>query len=242
MIENIFISIIASIIWFLLGTLTLYISRFIFIVSPTRRLWKIYSPKNLIICASTSTKTDTGEYFRPATGIGQLRALAYCVESLAKVYDIKIQNILLSINQVQKQIENDIILLGGPKNNEITRMFLDKIKYLKVIDQNKGKIIWMLNYPEIIFEGQIKNKEVIKDYGLIVRMYNPFDSQRKTTICLFSGSHTYGTIAAAKYFAYYYIKKMKFYKRKFKNIIMIVECDIIDGYPIDIKMVKKYEF
>lgn len=242
MFDNIIIGILSSFVWFLLGTIFLYLSKLIVVVRPTKRLWNIKSPKNLIICAATSTKTDTGEYQRPATGIGQLRALAYCVESLSKVYDLKIQNILLSIDQIQKQIENDIILLGGPKNNEITKLFLNKIAPMKLVDQKGVVIRWMVGNNQFEYQGQTSNSEVIKDFGLIVRMKNPFDTQRKSTICLFSGSHTYGTIAAAKYFSYHYIKKMKFYHRKYENIVIVVECDVINGYPVDIKLMNKYEF
>lgn len=242
MFGNILISILSSFIWFLLGTLFLYLSRLLIVIRPTKRLWNIKSPKNLIICAATSTKTDTGEYQRPATGIGQLRALAYCVESLSKVYDLKIQNILLSVDQIQKQIENDIILLGGPKNNEITKLLLNKIAPMKLVDQKGAIIKWLVDDTQLAYQGQTSSNVVIKDYGLIVRMKNPFDTQRKATMCLFSGSHTYGTIAAAKYFSYHYIKKMKFYNRRYENIIIIVECDVINGYPVDIKLVNKYEF
>ena len=76
-------------------------------IRPVKKLWKIKDFKKLIIVASNFlTKTDTGEYFRPATGIGQVRALGYSIESLSKAYDVRIQNILLSDDHVQKQ-END---------------------------------------------------------------------------------------------------------------------------------------
>ena len=232
MVENIFTGILSCFLWFILGTLFIYLSKLVVTIRPTKKLWNIKSPQNLIICAATSTKTDTGEYYRPATGIGQLRALAYCIESLSKVYDLKIQNILLSVDQIQKQIENDVIILGGPKNNEITKLFLNKISAMKLINQDGSIIKWMVNDRHEEYQGKTSNNDVIKDYGLIVRMKNPFDTQKRSTICLFSGSHTYGTIAAAKYFSYEYIKKMKFYKRKYENIVMVVECDVINGYPV----------
>lgn len=239
---NVLINVFSSFIWFLIGSLFLYFLKLIVIIKPIKRLWNIKSPKNLIICAATSTETDTGKYTRPATGIGQLRALAYCVESLSKAYDIQIRNILLSVDQIQDQIENDIILLGGPKNNEKTKLFLDKISSMKIVDQDKNTIKWMANDIYVEYEGQAIDNIVKKDYGLIVRMKNPFDSKEKSTICLFSGSHTYGTIAAAKYFSSYYIKQMKFFNRENKNIAMIVGCDVQDGYPVNIKLEKKYEF
>ena len=68
-------------------------------------------------------------------------------------------------------------------------------------------IIWRTNYRggrwidqgALEYEGHAINRKIVMDYGLIVRTYNPFTSRDHTTI-LFAGSHTYGTIAAAKFF------------------------------------------
>ena len=93
MFENLLVGIIASFIWFVLGIVTIKLSKFYLLTNPIKRLWKIAEPEQLIICASTSTKTDTGRYFRPATGIGQLRSLGIIIESLGKAYNIRIQRI-----------------------------------------------------------------------------------------------------------------------------------------------------
>ncbi|MCH8903916.1 MAG: hypothetical protein IIA45_08390 [Bacteroidetes bacterium] len=242
MIENIIIGIVTSFIWFALGIMVVKFSSFYLFKNPVKRLWRIKDPQKLIICASTSSKTDTGEYYRPATGIGQLRALGQIVESLGKSYNIRIQNILLSIDQIQKQIENDIILLGGPKNNEITKLFLDKIKALDIVHQKNSTIFWNKGKTNVEYSGVTEGKEVIKDYGIAIRMKNPFDSNKQTYISLFSGSHTYGTIASAQYFTEHYIKKTKGIKKIKENLFMLVECDVIDGFPVDIKIKEFYEF
>ena len=241
---DLLINLLASFIWFVIGYAFYHFSRFQRVIKPTTRLWNIKDYKNLIICAATSTKTDTGHYVRPATGIGQLRALGYAVESLSKAYDLKIQNILLSDDQVQKQIEKDIIILGGPKNNIIARLFLDKLRTIKeVADQDGNTIKWILPNEEKEFNGSRKNKEVVKDYGLIIRTKNPFTSaQNRTSVCLFTGCHTYGTIAAAKYFTNFYIKKAGIFSKLKENIFLLVECDVVDGFPVAIKLIKEHEF
>ena len=242
MFQNIILGIIASFIWFILGIITIKLSKFYLLKNPVKRLWKISDPKKLIICAATSTKTDTGQYFRPATGIGQLRALGQIIESLSKAYIIRIQNILLSIDQIQMQIENDLILLGGPKNNEISKLFLDKIKYLNIVYQENSIINWTKGSKTFAYSGKTEKRKVIKDYGLAIRMKNPFDSSKNTFISLFSGCHTYGTIAAAQYFTEHYVKKTKGLKKVKENLFILVECDVIDGFPIDIKLREIYEF
>ncbi len=242
MFDSVLSGLLTSLIFYLLGVATLKISKFYLQKNPVRRLWRISDPKKLIICAATSTKTDTGQYYRPATGIGQLRALGQIVESLGKTYDIRVQNILLSINQIQRQIESDLILLGGPKNNEITKLFLEKIKYLNIVTQEGCSIGWTTGGETVWYTGKIADKKVIKDFGIAIRMRNPFDSAGRSFISLFSGSHTYGTIAAALYFTEHCIKKARGLKRIKDNMFVLVECDVIDGYPVGIKRRETHEF
>ncbi len=239
--QDLFINLLASLIWFLLGLFVYHTSRLFILIKPTKKLWNLYNQKNLIICVAASAQIDTGRYLRPTTGIGQVRAIGYIIESLSAAYDVKIENIFLSTDQVQKQIEKDLIVLGGPKNNEISKLFLEKIKNLKIVQQNSDGIQWLKN-GEKTYAGLTENGVIIKDYGLIIRIENPFSSINKTSFCLFTGCHTYGTIAAAKYFTENYIKDIKIYTKKKKNIIILVECDVINEYPTSLKMLEKHEF
>jgi len=243
MINDLFVNLFSELFCVITGSIFVLFSNYIFKTLPAKKLWNIYHPKDLIICTSTSSKTDTGEYIRPATGIGQVRALAYISASLNKAYsNTKVRNILLSVDQPQDSIENDLILLGGPKNNDISRLFLDKLRNLNIVAQKMSTISWLVEGEEAKYEGIVENKEVLTDYGIIIRMKNPFCSNNKTTIALFSGSHTYGTIAASKYFTQFYKKNL--IKNKFlkKNIVIIVKCDVRDGYPFGIKKIKEYAF
>lgn len=244
MIKGILLGLFKSFLWLIIGYFGGKLKRKLTEIRPIKKLWRIKNFKDLIIVAATSTKTDTGDYLRPATGIGQLRALGYAIESLSQAYDVRIKNILLSDDQVQKQIERDILLLGGPKNNEVSKLFLEKLNGLhKIADQNENTIIWLADGQEEKFAGVKENKQIKKDYGLIIRTENPFSSQKdKPTICLFTGCHTYGTIAAAKFFTNIYKKQIKLFTKAKKNIFLLVECDVLDGFPVAIKMVKKHEF
>lgn len=242
--QDLAIGLIASFIWFIIGYVFSRLLRFFNEIRPVKKLWAIKDPKNLIIVASTSTRTDTGEYERPATGIGQLRALGYTVESLSKAYDVRIKNILLSDDQVQKQIEKDVIILGGPKNNIIAKMYLNKILEQHLIaNQTIKNIVWHGENGIKEYCGVKTDRKVVKDYGLIVRTKNPFSSEsRKSSICIFTGCHTFGTIAAAKYFTNYYIKEIKPFSKIKNNLFLLVECDVIDGFPVAIKLIERNEF
>ena len=208
-VHSILDGLISNLIWLPIGALLAFIGYFIQVRLPRRRLWQLGNPANLVGCAATSTTTNTGVYHRPATGIGQVRALVLATRSLNHAYQRKMDfnNILLSIDHLQERIENDLLLLGGPKNNQVTERFLKTISREQPALQVDSKIVWRIhrtrgqwsNQGALVYEGGATNRHITTDYGLIVRTQNPFTSRHRTAI-LFSGSHTYGTVAAAKFF------------------------------------------
>lgn len=241
MLASLLINLLASLIWFILGLAAYHMGRLIVSVQPVKKLWNLGNNKNLIICVAASAQIDTGKYLRPTTGIGQVRAIGYIIESLSAAYDVKIENIFLSTDQVQRQIEKDLIVLGGPKNNEIARLFLDKFSEMGIVQQNENRIHW-LHGEQKTYEGTTQNGVVVKDYGLIIRVANPFSSLKKTSFSLFTGCHTFGTIAAAKYFTENYIREIKPWHKIRNNVVMLVECDVVNEYPTALKIVQQYEF
>lgn len=249
-IHSIFDNLLSNILWLPIGAFLAYSWFFLQVRIPNRRLWRYKDPSCLTVCAATSTTTKTGVYNRPATGIGQLRALAVATRSLYRAYrrNLDIQNILLSIDPLQERIENDLLLLGGPKNNGISAKFLDLLRDeqpAKVVD---SLILWRVNrvagrwvnQGALEYEGHAVNRKVIMDYGLIVRSYNPFTS-RDRTVVLFAGSHTYGTVAAAKFFSEDLHKELgKLTHAGRKNFTLLISSHIIDGHPTKMKVERSY--
>ena len=249
-IRSILDNLVSNILWLPIGAFLAYIWFFIQVRLPNRRLWRYSDPSSLMVCAATSTMTNTGVYSRPATGIGQLRALAVATKSLYRAYrkNLDIQNILLSREPLQERIENDLLLLGGPKNNGISGKFLELLndeQPVKVID---NLIIWRvnrsagrwINQGALEYEGHAVNRKVTVDYGLIVRSYNPFTNRNRTAI-LFAGSHTYGTVVAAKFFTENLHKEIgKLTQAGRKNFTVLVSSQIIDGHPTKMKVERSY--
>jgi len=232
------INILSDLVWVLLGILLAAMLKYYLQTNPSKILWGFSNPRKLIICVAASTRTDTGEYHRPATGIGQLRAVAQIVPKLYKAYKhIHIENVVLSCDQIQSSIENDCILIGGPKNNELTAKFLDRIKSLNIVEQDDKQIYWFSEGEKTTYHGTIDNKTVTTDYGIGIRMRNPFSS-KGTRIVLFSGGHTYGSIAAAIYFTQL-VSTKTIRKKKNYDFFYLVSCDVIDGYPVNIQLVNE---
>ncbi|MFV0417867.1 MAG: hypothetical protein ACK5KT_03910 [Dysgonomonas sp.] len=230
-ISSIISNIITNIIWLGLGILSAFFIRYIRVVHPNKKLWDLSIPEKTIISIAT-IKTQTDKYTRPATGVGQLKALSYIIKSLNKAYKkFDLKNILSSEEELGQKIEDDIILLGGPKNNKITKLFFEKFDQTNALLQaDDGSIFWQKNNQ--IYRGTVINDKVVSDYAIIIKTDNLFSTAHKTRLILLSGCHTYGTIAAARFFCENVDKKIRE-----KNFALLISCNIIDGYPVQIRLV-----
>lgn len=218
-------------------------------VQPTQRLWQLRDPENLIISAAMTCEVNTGEeytgeqYYRPNTGLGELRALGLVMSSLKTAYNnIQIKNVLLSTDPLGQEIDKDLILLGGPKHNQHTEFMLSHVRGLSLLAyQERDTIYWRVGEKERVFKPKVEDKKVVRDYGLIIRMSNPL-SHAGNTFCLFSGGHTYGVVASAKYFTERYYERARRWGRIGPNLLAVVGCQVLDGCPVDIRLEAEYIF
>lgn len=143
-------------------------------------------------------------------------------------------------------MENDLLILGGPKTNRVTAELLNAIQYEQPAFQVKTVIYWRVHQRNgqwvddgmLEYDGHAVNRKITQDYGLIIRMQSPFTSRARTVI-LFSGSHTYGTLTAAKYFTE--SKELRhLLKKKQQNLVALVSAQIIDGYPTKLRLEQSY--
>ncbi len=249
-IRSILDGILSNVLWLPIGALLAYLWFLFQVRLPRRRLWQVKDPSSLVVCAATSTTTNTGVYHRPATGIGQVRALTLATRSLNQAYSkqLDIKNILLSVEPLQERIEHDLLILGGPKNNQIAAQFLRLMNEEQPVTVTGSVINWRVNrvmdqwvdQGAIQYDGQAINEQIVADYGLIVRAKSPFTSCDRTVV-LFFGSHTFGVVAAAKFFTEDMYKHIdKFQRNNRKNFVVLVSAHIIDGYPTKMKVEKSY--
>jgi hypothetical protein len=176
-------------------------------VSRAKRLWRLREPSTVSVVLSTSASVGTGAYIRKMTGLGQARALGLLAPSLTRAYGETDSNaVTLSVftNGVSRQ--GDLILLGGPKNNEVTREVLHRMaSTLPITMQTIGdeKILQrtadgsLAVLPPASTPAPSQSRAGY-DYGYILRAVNCFNP--KTSVTVFAGTHTYGTAAAVRYF------------------------------------------
>lgn len=250
--HSIVINVVSNIVWLPIGALLVLIGYWFKVRLPNRKLWQIRDPSCLTVSVATSTVTNTGPYHRPSTGIGQVRALALATRSLTRAYSrhLDIRNIVLSVEPLQERIENDMLILGGPKTNKVAAKFLDLLIDEQPVVQIESMILWRVNrvggrwvdQGALEFEGQAVNRKVELDYGLIIRTQSPFTS-RKSTAIFFSGSHTYGTVAAAKFFTEDMHKHLgKMTRDGRKNVVMLISSHIVDGHPTKLKVERSFSW
>lgn len=249
-IHSLLVGLLTNVAWLPVGAILTAIGIWIQVRLPNRRLWRIDNPACLTVCIATSTITNAGPYNRPSTGIGQVRALALATGSLNKAYSKKldIRNIILSVEPLQERIENDMLILGGPKNNKVAAKFLDLLQDEQPALHVDNTIIWRVNHSQgrwltkgaVEYEGQTVNRRVEIDYGLIMRTQSPFTSRKRTAI-LFAGSHTYGTVAAAKFFTEDVHKHLhKLTRDGRKNFAVLISTQVVDGHPTKMKVERSY--
>lgn len=208
----------------LVGTSLLTLASFLWRKRNAVRRWQLPKPDSLKIILSTSHAYDTGEYQRPTTGVGQTKAIALLAPSLVRAHrSVDLQGIILSVNSRGDDLEGDLLLIGGPKTNEVTKTTLGKLADHFGIAQHES----VIQAGSRSFVGNVEGGEVSEDYGIVIRAESPFASGRRVVIL--SGSHTFGTVTAARYFAEAKLPRTDF--------AVVVRSDIIDGHALKPELV-----
>lgn len=211
-------------------------------VLPAKRLWRLKSPEKVIICVSADSQEEIDYPLRSGSGGGQIRALGLIQKSIERAYSPPdlVKNILLSTDQLGRHIERDLIVLGGPEFNQMTKKLLSEIQN-SPIRQSNHIITWHETNVEKVFESEYERERIIKDYGFILRASNPY-SNGKSIVVLFSGCHAYGTLAATYYFTEQLLSRNKYRWINKNNFAAIVSAPVIDGWVPKPKLLHHVEW
>ncbi len=160
---------------------------------PARRVWRYAGASALSVVLDTAY-IDTGRYQRPVAGLGQIRALSLLIASLTHAYrGLDLEKVRLSAHLPGHEMEYDLLVLGGPKNNEIAHRLLAALTESLPFHLGVGGITW----EGTAYRGEAADGEITRDCGYVVRAPNPFDPSRR--VVLIGGWSTYGTVAAARW-------------------------------------------
>lgn len=193
---------------------------------PERQRWRFYDAPTASVCIAQSVTSKTGVYFRPSTGIGQVRALALIAPSLSHAYPKFDTQRLCFPAEFRTEMERDVIVLGGPKHNDVSAEVLTRIEKLTGVNLTADKLIIPGQAPIDLNSSQ--NSPSTFDYGVVARLRNPF-SAKPHMLVLLAGGHTYGVVAAARYFA----ESMKPLSKPYRNdFVAVVRSDIRNGHVL----------
>lgn len=121
---------------------------------------------------------------------------------------------------------NNIILFGGTLSNILTKIVMvDKkatslqFKDHKIVNTKNNKL----------FEPEIKNNKIVKDYGLIIKMKSPFNSNLKLMIV--AGCFDYGTFLSTSTLIEPDLVKRILKVVDSNDFEIVVSGDVIKGVP-----------
>jgi hypothetical protein len=185
---------------------------------PARRTWRFRSSgRELVIVIATSGHAETGVYRRAMTGLGQVRALSLLSPSLRQAYpDVDLQMVRLSVEVGESDLDNDLLVIGGPKNSLVTRMLLDQLGPRLPFSVDGSVITW----DGTTYEGEAVMGKIVHDYGYVIRSRHPLHPTRR--IVIVGGSHTYGTASAARW-----LVEDGSSRRLPADIAVLIEADVV---------------
>jgi hypothetical protein len=177
---------------------------------PDRRLWRLRDPSSLTVIVSTNqTPRHLPGSTRPGTGVGQVRGIAVLTPSLIRAYRTSLRSdmVLLSADAQPEDFKGDLILLGGPRTNEVTESAcaVDGLPvYMRDARRQDGtgpvdsRIHWAPpgREPEILDTAD--EEDCV--YGFVLRHENVLDPGSGSWMWIFAGTSTFGTQAAAEWF------------------------------------------
>ena len=208
----------------------------------TRNRWCLTAPKTLRIYLSEEITVAHGKDNIPTTAVGNAKALALIIRSLYRGWrsvggDQKSGFKYVFVSQEwQSTVEAegaDLICLGGPTGNRVTRRALQELEERGEIGDSLGVAQRPAKSGEegsnIILNEEILDierdaaEQIIADYGLIIRTKNPWDENHRLVII--SGISTYGTFGAARFM----VEEKKNFPRE-KSFAVVIKTKVEGQY------------
>jgi hypothetical protein len=205
------------------------------------KAWRFWRPFLLSDVTVVVDKFDKFPDWEPSglVGVGGMQAT---VEIRALLDDLGLRGAgrnvkIIYSDQAQGNLhESNLVCIGGPDANCITRLITDRLNYtlsLGIPDDNDITIRDLSDggksfLPDEHWVGE--KKVVTQDHGVIIKVKNPFNQRRRVLIV--AGTYGYGTWAAAKLLHGPQFLNEDFVKRGY-DIECLSRAKIFDGIPQD---------
>lgn len=190
--DSISINLISTLIGFLFGRVYYRLKK-TYKVKSTKYFWKPFADGDQIFIILGHIEEFIGWERSGLVGFGDAIALA----ELKSYFDsMDIKNVVINYdNKIDKDaLKSNLILIGGPTTNNITKMVLSNIH--STLNFEKSSLaIFDTKENEEYKPSVSPSGDGGVDYGLIIRARNPFEKSKKAVVI--AGSWGYGTWAGA---------------------------------------------
>jgi hypothetical protein len=173
-----------------------------------RRLLRLQRSRGLVDVVTTTSDDSVSPrgptVRRLTTGHGQVQGVAYCAQVVGRLYRKLVIRVSMS-KQLVDRLENDLVILGGLRGNEVAEAFVEEVNIrrpgaIAFDDDPRAMTISIPGWsvPEynldIDADGYIQ-----RDLALVVAWRNPFAGEpwRRGIMCV--GFSSYGTAEAARW-------------------------------------------
>jgi hypothetical protein len=174
------------------------------LVSRRNRLLRFRVNEPLDIVLSTTRIEEFSEpirHTRALTSIGHLEGVTGFSEAVGAIK--RRGHIRVHVSRhVDRPLDHELVLIGGPVTNEISRLFLDSLN--RAYPELRLEFGFSQDGVRVALGGfacageQQAGDELFTDWGLIVGWINPFAPRRRRAF-LCAGITPHGTAAAAAY-------------------------------------------
>jgi len=131
-------------------------------------------------------------------------------------------------------LKNNLILIGGPIANVITKQVMEKVNTSFKFEGKDGAIKDSVTKRNYIPNFDRQPNEQSIDYSLVIFTYNPFDPTKK--VIIIAGSLAFGTWAGARYLISRLSKKLAPKGRT--NFECLLETDVMFETPQAIRTIQ----
>ncbi len=161
----------------------------------------------------------------PSTGLGELKAASYINQALTVGYPRRANKIELVLSETFTGFKEDdksgeIISLGGPKFNEMTRSYREGQQLalnFDLSDPGNASVVERRAGAVVRTYQQVRTGVHRKDFGIITRLPNRLDPRKENAVFLLEGAGTYGVEGCAKMLTLARIGGFSRYARELKE-------------------------
>lgn len=231
--KDLVINIISSLIGAALSILVTIVIRYFRLNRPIRKIWNNLIHDDGKISFITTALVTSEHKIYTAVPSAEFTALSELLTQFKKVYKNVEFDHYPSGKFPFSKIGGPLLLVGGPRNNDITKLLFERVNLPVRFDGHS-----LIDKDNVRSTPLAINQTIIKDYGVIINIPNPFHDNKR--IILLAGCHAYGTNAAIRAMTWPYLKETL--KRiSSTDYAVVVEALVVNEFVSKPKLVKVFE-